>query len=205
MDPATNKPFTLSRLHSPGIGATDLTAKGITPGDFEIDIVLNLAYAKSHENHHSRRHRPGRNYARAGVSSATGTRWWFSAASRAGRLARRGLGRETLGAWAAEMDGADAVINLAGRSVNCRYNAANRREIMESRVDSTRVVGRRSRGAPSAAVWLQASTATIYAHRYDAPNDEVTGILGGAEPRRAGYVALQHRRGQGVGKAPTRR
>ena len=43
--------------------------------------------------------------------------------------------------WADEIDGADVVINLAGRSVNCRYNAANRREIMESRVESTRAVG----------------------------------------------------------------
>ena len=45
----------------------------------------------------------------------------------------------TLGDWAAEIDGADVVINLAGRSVNCRYTPANRRAIMESRVESTRV------------------------------------------------------------------
>ena len=80
----------------------------------------------------------------------------------------------TLGAWAAEIDGADVVINLAGRSVNCRYTPANRREIMESRVevDASRRA-RRSRGATRPPrVWLQASTATIYAHRYDAPNDE---------------------------------
>jgi len=86
---------------------------------------------------------------------------------------------KTLGPWAAELDGADVVINLAGRSVNCRYNAANRREIIESRVDSTRVVGQ-AIGAASRPprVWLQASTATIYAHRYDAPNDEITGFIG---------------------------
>jgi len=86
------------------------------------------------------------------------------------------------GAWAAEIDGADVVINLAGRSVNCRYNAANRREILESRTMSVRAVGEAiaaSKRPP--AVWLQASTATIYAHRYDAPNDEASGILGGAE------------------------
>ena len=47
----------------------------------------------------------------------------------------------TLGDWAKELDGCDAVINLAGRSVNCRYTAANRREILDSRVLSTRVVG----------------------------------------------------------------
>ena len=89
----------------------------------------------------------------------------------------------SLGAWAAEIDGADVVINLAGRSVNCRYNAENRREILASRVDSTRVLGEAVvRAARPPRVWLQASTATIYAHRYDAANDEATGILGGGEP-----------------------
>ena len=46
----------------------------------------------------------------------------------------------TLGAWTQEFDGADAVINLAGRSVNCRYHARHRREIMDSRVNSVRAV-----------------------------------------------------------------
>jgi uncharacterized protein (TIGR01777 family) len=89
----------------------------------------------------------------------------------------------TVGGWAGELDGADVVINLAGRSVNCRYHAENRRAILESRVDSARAVGEaiaRARRPP--AVWLQAGTATIYAHRYDAPNDEDHGILGGSEP-----------------------
>src|ERR1041384_4794215 len=52
-----------------------------------------------------------------------------------------GWDAETVGDWAAELDGADAVINLAGRSVNCRYNAKNRRLIKESRVNSTRAIG----------------------------------------------------------------
>src|SRR5262245_55680685 len=90
---------------------------------------------------------------------------------------------ETLGDWAGEIDAADVVINLAGRSVNCRYHAKNRRQIMESRVRSTRVVGEAIvRAAHPPRVWLQASTATIYAHRYDAANNEATGILGGDEP-----------------------
>ena len=89
----------------------------------------------------------------------------------------------TLGSWTAELEGADAVVNLAGRSVNCRYSAENRRQILESRVESTRVVGEAiARAARPPAVWLQMSTATIYAHRYDAPNDEATGVVGGAEP-----------------------
>jgi uncharacterized protein len=88
----------------------------------------------------------------------------------------------TLGAWQREIDGADVVVNLAGRSVNCRYNAANRQEILHSRIASTRVVGEAiGNAARPPRVWLQASTATIYAHRYDAPNDERSGMLGGRE------------------------
>jgi len=90
---------------------------------------------------------------------------------------------EKLGDWAKEIDGADVVINLAGRSVNCRYHAENRRLIMDSRVHSTRVVGAAiAQAQRPPRVWLQASTATIYSHRYDAANDEKTGILGGSEP-----------------------
>jgi uncharacterized protein len=89
----------------------------------------------------------------------------------------------TLGDWTREIEAADAIINLAGRSVNCRYNPENRRSILESRVSSTRSVGQAIAGASRPPrVWLQASTATIYAHRYDAPNYETTGILGGSEP-----------------------
>lgn len=90
---------------------------------------------------------------------------------------------ETIGDWAGEIDGADVVINLAGRNVNCRYNAENRRQIMDSRVNSTRVVGEAivaSANPPK--VWLQASTATIYAHSFDMANDDVTGTIGGDEP-----------------------
>src|SRR6476469_4126110 len=47
----------------------------------------------------------------------------------------------TLGSWAAEIDGADVVVNLAGRSVNCRYNSRNKKQILESRVASTKIVG----------------------------------------------------------------
>jgi uncharacterized protein (TIGR01777 family) len=94
-----------------------------------------------------------------------------------------GWDAQTLGDWTREIDGADVVINMAGRSVNCRYNAANRRDILESRVHSTRIVGEAIADANKPPrVWLQSSTATIYAHRYDAPNDEFTGVLGGSEP-----------------------
>jgi uncharacterized protein len=90
---------------------------------------------------------------------------------------------KTLGSWSAELNGADAVVNLAGRSVNCRYTPANRAAIVASRIDSTCVLGTAlAHAATPPKVWLQMSTATIYAHRYDAPNDERTGILGGHEP-----------------------
>ena len=82
-----------------------------------------------------------------------------------------------------DLDGYDVVLNLAGRSVNCRYHEANRREIVESRVKSTQVVGRaiqRAKNPPH--LWLQSSTATIYRHTFDVPNDDITGELGGREP-----------------------
>jgi uncharacterized protein len=89
----------------------------------------------------------------------------------------------TPGPWAGELEGADAVVNLAGRSVDCRYHERNLAEMMASRVDSTHVIGQAIAVAKNPPrVWLQAGTATIYAHRFDAPNDEATGIIGGGEP-----------------------
>jgi uncharacterized protein (TIGR01777 family) len=95
---------------------------------------------------------------------------------------------KTLGEWVAEIDGADVVVNLAGRSVNCRYNTKNRAEIVASRVDSTRAVGAAiAASSRPPRVWLQASTATIYSHRYDAPNDERCGTIGGGESNAPGW------------------
>lgn len=89
----------------------------------------------------------------------------------------------TLDTWARELDTTDVVINLAGRSVDCRYSSENRGAILDSRLDSVKAIGAAiAQAAPRQRTWLQASTATIYAHRYDAPNDETTGILGGSEP-----------------------
>ncbi len=90
---------------------------------------------------------------------------------------------EIMGGWALEFEKADAVINLAGQSVQCRYNETNRKILTDSRLNSTKVVGQAiARAARPPGVWLQASTATIYAHRYDAANDEASGIIGGSEP-----------------------
>src|SRR6266536_4479637 len=90
---------------------------------------------------------------------------------------------ETPGEWISEFEDADAIINWAGLSGNCRYTPVNRRIIIDSRVKSTKVVGDAIAQAwKPPRVWLQASTATIYAHRFDMPNDEAAGIIGGAEP-----------------------
>jgi uncharacterized protein (TIGR01777 family) len=87
------------------------------------------------------------------------------------------------GDWCKCLEGADVVINLAGRNVNCRYNEANRRAIKESRVATTRLLGRAiAECSDPPQVWLNASTATIYRHAVDRPMDEQTGELGGGEP-----------------------
>ena len=88
-----------------------------------------------------------------------------------------------LGDWVKEIDGADVVINLAGRTVNCRYNQANRREIMDSRIDATKVIGHAiAQANRPPQLWMNMSTATIYRHVFDRAMDEDTGELGGAEP-----------------------
>lgn len=79
----------------------------------------------------------------------------------------------SLGDWAREFERATAVVNLTGRSVNCRYTAKNRRDIMDSRVNSTRVVGAAiARCQTPPRVWLNSSTATLYTHTFGQPHDE---------------------------------
>ena len=88
----------------------------------------------------------------------------------------------TLGPWAQELDGADLLINLAGRSVDCRYSAAHRREILASRVDSTRLLAQAVAACSQPPrVWLNSSTATIYPDTWGAApaNAEVAATPGG--------------------------
>ena len=87
------------------------------------------------------------------------------------------------GDFIADLEQSDVCINLAGRSVNCRYTAANRRSIYDSRIRSTRLLNEviASLTHPPR-VWVNASTATIYRHSLDCPMDEATGELGGNEP-----------------------
>jgi hypothetical protein len=90
---------------------------------------------------------------------------------------------ERPGEWPAALNHADVCINLAGRSVNFRYHAANRRAILDSRVRTTRLLNQVIAGLPHPPrVWLNASTATIYRHALDRPMEEATGELGGNEP-----------------------
>jgi uncharacterized protein (TIGR01777 family) len=88
---------------------------------------------------------------------------------------------KAIGAWQAILEGATALVNLAGKSVNCRYHRRNRKEILDSRIDSTRVLGEaigRCKNPPK--VWVNASTATIYKHTFGHAHEEAGEI--GATP-----------------------
>lgn len=80
--------------------------------------------------------------------------------------------------WITELEGADMLINLCGKSVNCRYTKKNREEIFISRTQSTTVLGEVIRNcvAPPK-LWINASSATIYRHATDRPQDEYTGEI----------------------------
>lgn len=83
---------------------------------------------------------------------------------------------ESIGEWTRELEGAAALVNLSGRSVDCRYTPANRRIIVDSRVKPTRVLGEAiARCERPPRVWLNASSATIYRHTFDTAWDETGG------------------------------
>jgi uncharacterized protein (TIGR01777 family) len=83
------------------------------------------------------------------------------------------------GPWELALEGAAVVINLSGRSVDCRYNHQNRKEIFDSRIESTRAIARAIRQCQKApALWMNASTATWYRHAEDGPQDEWRGEMG---------------------------
>ncbi|MSU34053.1 MAG: TIGR01777 family protein [Pedosphaera sp.] len=80
---------------------------------------------------------------------------------------------ETIGDWTRELNGSFAVVNLAGRSVDCRYTPANRQIILDSRVKPTRILGQAMTQCElPPRVWLNASSATIYRHTLGTPWDE---------------------------------
>ena len=89
----------------------------------------------------------------------------------------------TAGDWIADLEQSDVCINLAGRSVDCRYTAADRRAIIESRMESTRLLNEVMASLHHAPrLWVNASTATIYRHALDRAMSEADGELGGNEP-----------------------
>ena len=95
---------------------------------------------------------------------------------------------KTIGPWSQELEGAQAVINLAGRSVNCRYSATNQRAMMESRTLSTLILGQAiAQCQTPPPVWLNSSTATIYRHRFDEANTEEQGLYGPSKEAKDAY------------------
>ena len=84
----------------------------------------------------------------------------------------------TPGEWTKELNNADIVINLAGKTVNCKYNSKNKKEIIDSRINATKVIGQTIQNCSNPpTLWINASSATIYRHAEDRPQDEYTGEL----------------------------
>ena len=98
----------------------------------------------------------------------------------------------SVGDWTETLEGADVCINLTGRSVNCRYTVANRREIYESRIQSTRLLGRVIAGlsAPPR-VWMNASAATVNPRALDANGADLP-VSGAAFEASADEPASEH-------------
>jgi uncharacterized protein len=82
------------------------------------------------------------------------------------------------GDWEKELDGADLVINLSGKSVNCRYTKKNKQQIFHSRTHATKAIGRAiAKAVVPPKLWINAASATIYRHATDRPQDELTGEI----------------------------
>lgn len=97
--------------------------------------------------------------------------------------------------WAKEINGADLVINLAGKSVNCRYHKKQRQEIFDSRTDATKAIGeaiRKAERPPS--LWINVASTTIYRHSLDRPNNEFTGIISDWKKDNMPYNFIDHAR-----------
>lgn len=83
------------------------------------------------------------------------------------------------GAWTSALDGADLLINLCGKNVNCRYTDANKKAIFQSRLDPTRILGEVISDLKNPpACWINTSSATYYRHAEDRPQDETGGEEG---------------------------
>ncbi|MEJ1231297.1 MAG: NAD-dependent epimerase/dehydratase family protein [Galbitalea sp.] len=104
------------------------------------------------------------------------------------------------------LDGSDLLINLAGKSVNCRYTPRNRAAIFSSRLLTTAELGETVQAvAHPPAVWFNASTATIYRHADDRPMGEETGNSGPGSPPTSqprGSESSSPTIGPGFGRSP---
>jgi uncharacterized protein len=86
---------------------------------------------------------------------------------------------KTLTGWETELENADVLINLAGKSVDCRYTPENKKEILDSRIDSTAILNEAVLGCKNAPKhWLNSSTSTIYRFSLDKQMDEASGEIG---------------------------
>ena len=86
---------------------------------------------------------------------------------------------KTLTGWETELENADVLINLVGKSVDCRYTEVNKKEILDSRIDSTAILNiavLSCKNPPKH--WLNSSTATIYRHSEDKQMTETNGEIG---------------------------
>jgi len=83
------------------------------------------------------------------------------------------------GEWKDALGGSDLLINLCGKNVNCRYTEKNRQEIISSRINPTLLLGNviaKLESPPE--LWINITSATIYRHAEDHPQDEETGEIG---------------------------
>lgn len=86
---------------------------------------------------------------------------------------------ESLGDWHKALEGADVLINLNGKSVDCRYTEANKKLIYSTRLDATRVLGEAVKQCTHPPkLWINSASATIYRHSTDKEMDEYTGEIG---------------------------
>jgi hypothetical protein len=86
---------------------------------------------------------------------------------------------KNIGDWLSYVDGCDVLVNMAGKSVDCRYNEKNKKEILDSRIDSTNVLHEALANCKvPPKIWMNSSSATIYIHAETQDMDENTGIIG---------------------------
>ncbi len=96
-----------------------------------------------------------------------------------GKINYRKWDARTSGNWSEDFEEADVIINLCGKSVDCRYTKKNKAEIFSSRLDSTKIIGEailKCKNPPK--LWINGASATIYTHSEDTPMTESTGKIG---------------------------